>query len=210
MRRSAFLALLLGLLVVPANPSLAATNGSTEAPGNTGSANGTVTEVTTYRELSSGRTITFERTVEASATGPTRVTFDERLDKIAAMLVSQETARTAPAAGIAACYEAGKSFTHHINAGKITAKYNLRWCGSSGKITSASNLWCQGTASGAREYNGCDIGGSGVGTSRYRVSGTWNFRIWAPPVPFPISQPLTLSATHNPGGTYSGTWCLNC
>jgi hypothetical protein len=210
MRRSAILALVLGLLVIPANPAFAAAKGSTEASGETGSANGTVTEVTTYRELSSGRTVTFARSVEATATGPTRLTFELSPDEIAAMFASLDSDRAAPGAGIAACFEGGKTFTHHINAGKITAWYNLRWCGSGGKVTSASNLWCQGTATGAREYNGCSIGGSGVGSSPYRVSGTWNFRIWTPGVPFPISQPLRLTAAHNPSGTYTGTWCLNC
>lgn len=210
MRRSAFLALLLGLLVIPANPASAVTHGPTEAPNDTASADGTVTEVTTYRELGSGRTITFERTMEAPATGPARVTFDERLDTIAGMFDSRDPARTAAVTTLATCYEAGKSFTHHINAGKITAIYNLRWCGSNGKVTSVSNLWCDGTSSGAREYNGCSVNGSGAGTSKYKVTGSWNFRIWVPGVPFPISQPLSLTATHHPNGAYSGTYCLNC
>lgn len=198
---------LLAVLVLVGATALPALGTTGDEPASSTTTGGYVEEVTTFKDLSTGVVITNTEVREVDD-GPIIVSFSENLVAAGNQFAKERLA--VAAASTTMCYEGGKSFTHNINAGKITAQYSVRWCGRDGRITSVSNLWCQGTASGAREYNGCAINGTGVGTTKYSITGTWNFRIWAPPVPFPISQPLRLSATHHPNGAYTGTWCLNC
>lgn len=172
-----------------------------------------IEEDLSVRVLGSNTVLKKTRTLDVSDTGVESIGFSLDLAALDAELRSAHLLAAPNAVTLAAttCYVATPTWRLYNGYGTLVHKtwYNVKWCSSGGKITSVSNFWCDGTGGGGWAYQGCNVKTTtGTGGSYYGVSGKWTFRFGASGVY--TYRYVTVSAKHNPNGTYTGNWCANC